>query len=249
MFNTLKITELLTIARTSYPQEACGFLLENSEIYQCQNNSPHPTLDSLITAEDYAAADALGILAIYHSHTQINQTTFSAADAKAAQIHQQPIVMVNAVTGTWQVADPTGKLNLPYEGRIWLYGVHDCYALIKDYLFKELAISLPNWPRGEEHEWLDRDFNPFLENYKAQGFQRLPPDTDLQHGDLALILEGTHHPSHLAVICDPVEGHILHQLAGQPSRKDVWGGHWQKSCYGIFRYQPRQQPITQNPWY
>jgi proteasome lid subunit RPN8/RPN11 len=231
----LKIPDLITIARKAYPQEACGFLLQNGGIYQCENCSIDPESESLIKAEDYAAADAIGILAIYHSHTQPGQAKFSQADAKAAQFHKQPIVMVNAVSGDWQVADPLGTLNLPYEGRAWLYGVHDCYALVRDYLHKELGVSLPDWVRGDEGEWRDRNFNPFVQNYSDLGFKRLPPNVDLQHGDLVLICDGTLNPSHLGVICDAENGYFLHQLANQESRKDVWGGHWQKSCHGILR--------------
>lgn len=235
MDTLLKISDLLTLSRRAFPAEICGFLLHNGGIYQCKNQSPDPHAQALISAEDYAAADTLGILAIYHSHTQLSEANFSPADARAAMFHQLPIIMINAVTGEWLVADPVGTLNLPYEGLTWLYGVQDCYSLVSRYLRDTMAINLPPWTRGDESEWESASFNPFIENYTKYGFQRLSVDVDLQHGDIFLIQQGD-TPTHLGVLCDAQQGHFLHHLQNRQSEKAIWGGYWRKHCVGVFRH-------------
>jgi hypothetical protein len=111
---------------------------------------------------------ALGAIeAVYHSHPE-GPNGFSLRDVQSCKQSNVPWIVFNGKTGDFFYADPTG--NAPYEGRQWVYGIHDCYAILRDFYKREFGIALDDFPRGKELEWKNDEWRMFERHYEQQGF-------------------------------------------------------------------------------
>lgn len=97
----------------------------------------------------------------------------------------------------------------PYIGRKYIWGLHDCYTLVRDWLRQEQGIELDNPPR--EFRWWNSGGDMFLDLYKEYRFHDINY-SDIQPGD-CLLIKGRGLPvSHCAVVVRPET--ILHHLVG-----------------------------------
>lgn len=217
-------------AMVDSPHEACGMVI-NGEAVRMTNSHPSPLTDFAISAEDYAAAEGKGtIQAIYHSHPQ-GRNGFSSADVKACKQSNVPWIVYSCATGNFFYADPTG--NAPYEGRQWIYGIHDCYSLQRDYYRNELGIRLDDFARGEEGEWEKAEWQMFEANYAKQGFVEV--DKPGKKGDMLLMQIGAPSPNHTGVFLG--ENTFYHHLLGRLSERNVYGGYWAKITTKVLRHK------------
>jgi proteasome lid subunit RPN8/RPN11 len=218
-------------AREVFPQEACGFVV-NGKIIKCKNDHPLPLSNFAITAKDYAKAERLGTIeAIYHSHPE-GLNGFSSRDVQSCRQSNVPWIVFNAKTGDFFYADPSG--NAAYEGRQWIYGIHDCYAILKDFYQREFAIALDDFPRGEELEWEKDEWRMFERHYEQQGF--VPIDKPANKGDFLLMQVGAPSPNHAGVIAEDGWS-FYHHLMNRRSEKTVYGGYWAKITTKILRHK------------
>lgn len=218
-------------ARLAKPNECCGLIVDG-KLWPCNNVHSSPQDHFAIDAIDYAKAEANGSVdAIYHSHID-GLRGFSKHDIKACKRSNVPWIVYYAPKAEFFVADPTGQS--PYEGRQWIYGIHDCYGLMRDYYRRELGIVLDDFERGDEGEWERDEWRMFADNYVKQGFLEI--DGPERKGDVLLMQINAPSPNHVGVITGD-GNHFYHHLIDRLSEKSVYGGYWAKVTTVTLRHR------------
>lgn len=218
-------------ARKSAPNECCG-LIVNGELFPCANAHSSPATNFAISAESYAEAEEKGqIEAVYHSHLGALES-FSRHDVKACKESNVPWIIYHLPTGNFHYGDPTG--NAPYEGREWIYGLNDCYALVRDFYAREFNITLDDFERGEDQEWVNPGWSMFVNNYEGQGFHEIPSPS--QKGDIVLMRLNAPEPNHVGVMIGEGGRRFYHHLSDRPSMASIYGGFWAKVTVKVLRH-------------
>lgn len=218
-------------ARQTAPEECCG-LIVNGKLVPCKNASSSPLSQFTISAEDYAKAVELGeVEGLYHSHVE-GLRGFSLPDIAACKQSNLPWTVFHLPSGDFFYADPTG--NAPYIGRQWIYGIHDCYGILRDFYGREFGVALDDFKRGEELEWENKGWTMFVDNYAKQGFYEI--EKPEQKGDFLLMQIAAPSPNHAGVMSGDSNS-FYHHLMGRLSEKSVYGGYWAKVTVKTLRHK------------
>lgn len=218
-------------AQKASPAECCGFVVDG-QLVPCSNMSETPLTTFTIAAEDYVRASAMGeIEAIYHSHVD-GVRGFSLPDVAACKQSNLPWIVLHVPSGDFFYANPCG--DAPYEGRQWVYGIHDCYAILKDFYAREFNVLLDDFERGEELEWENKGWTMFVDNYEKQGFYEV--ECPEEKGDFLLMQINAPSLNHAGVIAGDGNG-FYHHLMGRLSEKSVYGGYWAKVTSKVLRHR------------
>ena len=221
-------------AKEQDPKESVGVLIVikgKEQYYPCNNLSTYSQQCFILDPEDYVKADALGeITAIVHSHP-VTPPSPSQADKVSCEQSGLKWHIVNPKTETWGYCEPTGY-KPPLIGRQWVWGVTDCWSLVRDYYKEQLNIQLLDYQRPTTpQDFLD---NPLFEQYAERtGFRELNKDEKLQKGDVLLM--SILHPTlnHVAIF---LGDEILHHLADRLSTREPYN-EWLLKCTGKrYRY-------------
>ena len=221
-------------AKEQDPKESVGVLIEikgKEQYYPCNNLSTYSQQCFILDPEDYVKADALGeITAIVHSHP-VTPPSPSQADKVSCEQSGLKWHIVNPKTETWGYCEPTGY-KPPLIGRQWVWGVTDCWSLVRDYYKEQHNIQLLDYQRPTTpQDFLD---NPLFEQYAERtGFRELNKDEKLQKGDVLLM--SILHPTlnHVAIF---LGDEILHHLADRLSTREPYN-EWLLKCTGKrYRY-------------
>ena len=221
-------------AKDQDPKESCGLLLNikgKEKYYPCQNLAITNYQEFILNPEDYVKADNLGeIIAIVHSHPTTPPTP-SQADRISCEHSNLPWYIVNPKTEQWADLKPEGyKPELC--GRPWVWGITDCWSLVRDWYKEEKNIELVDYERSmTPEEFLE---NPLFEKYaKNTGFRELANYEALKKGDVLLM--SILHPTlnHVAIFLGDM---VLHHLADRLSCKEPYS-EWLLKCTGKrYRY-------------
>ena len=221
-------------AKEQDPRESVGVLIVikgKEQYYPCNNLSTYSQQCFILDPEDYVKADALGdITAIVHSHP-VTPPSPSQADKVSCEQSGLKWHIVNPKTETWGYCEPTGY-KPPLIGRQWVWGVTDCWSLVRDYYKQQHNIQLLDYQRPTTpQDFLD---NPLFEQYAERtGFRQLNKDEKLQKGDVLLM--SILHPTlnHVAIF---LGDEILHHLADRLSTREPYN-EWLLKCTGKrYRY-------------
>ena len=221
-------------AKEQDPKESVGLLIVikgKEQYYPCNNLSTYSQQCFILDPEDYVKADALGeITAIVHSHP-VTPPSPSQADKVSCEQSGLKWHIVNPKTETWGYCEPTGY-KPPLIGRQWVWGVTDCWSLVRDYYKEQYNIQLLDYQRPTTpQDFLD---NPLFEQYAERtGFRELNKDEKLQKGDVLLM--SILHPTlnHVAIF---LGDEILHHLADRLSTREPYN-EWLLKCTGKrYRY-------------
>tara|TARA_R100001129_G_C5264481_1_gene232239 strand:- start:301 stop:1002 length:702 start_codon:yes stop_codon:yes gene_type:complete len=221
-------------AKEQDPKESVGVLIVikgKEQYYPCNNLSTYSQQCFILDPEDYVKADALGeITAIVHSHP-VTPPSPSQADKVSCEQSGLKWHIVNPKTETWGYCEPTGY-KPPLIGRQWVWGVTDCWSLVRDYYKEQHNIQLLDYQRPTTpQDFLD---NPLFEQYAERtGFRELNKDEKLQKGDVLLM--SILHPTlnHVAIF---LGDEILHHLADRLSTREPYN-QWLLKCTGKrYRY-------------
>ena len=224
----------LSHAKIEDPKESVGLLLNvkgKERYYPCNNLSMSSYQCFVLDPEDYVRADNTGeITAIIHSHPTTPPTP-SQADLVGCENSNLPWHIVNPKTEQWGYCEPNGY-KAPLLGREWVWGVTDCWSLVRDWYREEKQIELKDYQRSmTPEEFLQ---NPLFEEYATQtGFRELEPNEALQEGDVLLM--SILHPTlnHVAIFLGDM---VLHHLADRLSCREPYSP-WLLKCTGKrFRY-------------
>ena len=227
---------IIAHAKRDDPRESCGIvhIIKGRQRYRpCRNIATTPSEHFILHPEDYAAAEDDGeIIAIVHSHPTTPPEP-SVADQLSCNATGLPWFIINPKTEQWGYCEPK-DLELPYVGRQFVFGIVDCYALVRDWYRREWGLVLDDFNRTDRF-W-ERGENLYLDNYKSQGFYQVPME-ELQYGDAILMQLGASIPNHAAVYIG--EQLILHHVQDRLSSRDVFGGYYMKSTAMVLRHESR----------
>lgn len=190
-------------AEAVYPEEAVGVVVKGRYV-RLKNIHKKPeeyfAIDQAALLERYGWDD---IQAVIHSHAVDRGSLYgpSEADMKA-QITSKKAFGIQLVT-----AEGAGNIvwwgegiePLPYEGRPYLFGVYDCYSILRDWYAGELGIQLKDFARSEDFYKKGNDL--FTQNAEKQGFIKQPDAgvRKLRRGDVVLLAIRSTVPNHCIV--------------------------------------------------
>ena len=226
--------EALVHAKEQDPKESCGLLIEikgKEKYFPCKNLSTYSQQCFIIDPEDYVKAEDSGkVLAVIHSHPV---TPPVASQADIISCEQSGLVwhIVNPKTEQWGFYKPSGY-KPPLIGRHWVWGITDCWSLVRDWYKENLGITLRDWDRPTTPEEFIQ--NPMFEKCAWRtGFRQLRPEEKLENGDLLFMSIMATGLNHVAIFLD---GDVLHHLADRISCKEPYN-QWLLKCTGKrYRY-------------
>lgn len=228
-------------AIAQFPNEACGVVIsvgKKGVAVSCRNVSHDPKNYFVIDADDYAeAADRGEVIGVWHTHP--NRTAApSEADIVGCENSGVPWYILGvgqADNGEFVFDGPTvtkpSGFEMPYLGRPYVFGVMDCYSLVRDYYKREFKIMLGDGPRIEFFWKGGVDLLT-----KGSQDQRLLPQIgkEPQNGDLFLITTEGSVPNHVAIYIG--DDMIMHHCHGRLSKRDVYAGYWYKHTTAHLRF-------------
>ena len=226
--------DALVHAKEQDPKESCGLLLEikgKEKYFPCKNLSTYSQQCFIIDPDDFVKAEETGnILAVIHSHP-VTPPIASQADKISCENSDLPWHIVNPKTEQWGYYEPSGyKPTL--LGRPWVWGVTDCWSLVRDWYKEEKNIILRDWDRPTTpQQFLEK---PLFESCAWRtGFRELRTDEKLINGDVLLMSILSPTLNHVAIFLD---GDVLHHLADRISCKESYN-LWLQKCTGKrYRY-------------
>lgn len=217
------------------PREACG-LIANGHYVPCGNTADEPESNFQIATRDYVKARELGTLqAVVHSHIHPQEDCPTKVDMEQQIASAVPWGIIHI--------DENGEATNPFWfgdqipipellGRVFRYGVTDCYALARDWYAMNTDIQLPPFPR--ENYWWDNGEDLLVENFEALGFREVPNFKDIRKGDGILGNISGSVANHCGVYIG--DGLMIHHLPERLSRIEP-ASRWVKNARMIVRHQ------------
>jgi len=235
----MKLTEslkqqILEHATHDSPFECCGLIAVvkgRRRYFWCENIAATPEEHFVLSGWD-EVEDQGEIVAIVHSHPVTNPRP-SEADRVACEKSGLPWFIVNPNTREWGYCEPEG-FELPYVGREFVFGVVDCYTLVRDFYQREYGVTLTDYHRRDGF-WL-RGENMYVDNFAKEGFSPVSLQ-ELQRGDLVLMNLQSPLPNHAAIYLGDQQ--ILHHVQGRLSSRDLLGGYYLKATDRAIRHESR----------
>lgn len=219
-------------AIAAYPQEAAFLWTDKDGIYQVSNVHESPETHCQIADSDLLKARKRGLKAVIHTHPD-GWPVPSSADMRAQIDNDIPFGICSVRDG--EVSDLVwlGLARPALEGRGFVHGVTDCYALCRDYYAKQ-GVDIPEYPR--DWEWWDDGQSLYTQYFRDAGFTEIA-ESDIKEGDAILFQIRSGVPNHAGIYLGG--GLFLHHPAGRDpvmlgklSRQDNyyrWRGyatHW-----------------------
>ena len=132
----------------------------------------------------------------------------------------------------------------PLKGRPFVYGMYDCFSVVRDYYLEKLSIQLPEVIRPA-FGWWDRlsiqspsDHNPICASYRQAGFVEV--GEGLQTQDVVLMATGKHSIiNHMGVYTGHamLTHHMLFGLSRDSSYIGPYGSdYWSAVTKRILRH-------------
>lgn len=231
---TLKEAEAHAISE--YPKESCGLVVvtgRKERYVPCRNIHETPTSDFAIDGEDFYRAEELGdVVMIVHSHPDSNALP-TEHDRLACERSMMPwcILAVHTDPATPDVPPvvvsnhqfaPSGY-EAPLISREFIWGVQDCFTLVKDFYSREMGVEMPDPPRMDKEKFWDRGEDFYMENFEKWGFYKIEAPTE--RGDVIMMAIRSDIVNHAGIWLGE-QDHMLHHPYQHLSEKIVYGGYW-----------------------
>lgn len=220
MFSAAALTAATEHARAQFPQESCG-LIVSGEYVPCFNYAADPLSDFEIAPEAYLRASQKGTIeAVVHSHPS-GQIFPSELDMRQQIATNVPwvIIPLNDTVVLDPVAFGDQIPRAPLLNRPFVWGVFDCYSLIRDYYKLTYAIDLPNVPRGDE--WWNRGQDLYRDHLKPAGFREIEMSQAKPGDGFLMRFMGSDKLNHAGLLLP--NSLILHHLPTRLSRREPAG--------------------------
>jgi cell wall-associated NlpC family hydrolase len=203
-------------ALREYPKEACGLVIFGR--YEPQRNVAAAPENAFEIAPDCFSSR---IEAIVHSHCSPRHGREPSAADMAFQIeHAKPfgIVHTDGISTTPILWWGDFRLDEPLEGREFIHGVLDCYALIRAWFWQARAIKLCDVPRDPSW-WAPGAPDLYAQWSVKAGFAPIAA-AQVRPGDVAVFKSSVRGvpPHHAGVLIDAKR--LLHHRAADYSSID-----------------------------
>lgn len=183
--------------KQSFPHEAVG-ILKGGKYVPLKNSSENPTENFFLSNSDIIEED--DVTALLHSHTD-GSVRPSYEDMKTQISIGIPMGIMgvyndyenNAFNFTrieWLGVFKNDYLGLPY-----IFGINDCYSLVRNWFYKHKKIELMDFPRRWEFWNIE---NIFLNNLALAGFKEITIN-EAEPGDVFLCT--FHNIAHIPIHC------------------------------------------------
>lgn len=223
------ITVLRQAALKASPREACGVIV-NDEVVECKNIS-EDSKNFILSPDDYLKASLKGaITKIWHTHPHTSSQP-SLADKASCNRNQVPWLIYSLVDDSLYELQPE-ITDAPLLKRPFVWGVFDCWTLIRDYYKQKLGIVFPPIPPYEERFW-EKGLNYYLDWYKMGDLEIVLPPARAH--DILLMSLHSDVPNHGAVLLP--SGKVLHHLQGQLSCESIYGNYWRRATSHVLRHR------------
>ena len=226
--------EALIHAKDQEPKEAVGLVLNirgKLKYYPCNNLAITSHQCFILDPEDYVKADNAGdIVGIFHSHP-VNPPAPSQADKVSCEASGLPWYIVNPTSQEWSYLEPCGY-KPPLLGRQWVWGVTDCWSLVRDWYKENKNINLKDWERPlTPQEFNDKPL--FEQCANDTNFRELEANERLLDGDVLLMSIMYPTLNHVALF---FQGDVIHHLTDRLSCREPYS-EWLLKCTGKrYRY-------------
>lgn len=244
----LVLPELVRFAKANPDQEICGLIVDGPVgAYLLPGMNTHESPRNSFTMAPEIWLDVppdQKVIAIYHSHVE-GGCEPSDHDRMQCEAHDLPWVIVTP-EGEYHFMEPCG-FKLPYEGRVYLWGVTDCAAIVRDWYRNERGVDMDKvkadewfWQEGKDH---------FNDNFASRGFVEVFDDP--QVGDCFLCQFKSEVPNHIVLYVG--NDQIIHHVRNHPSVREPWqGGMWQRCAVKHLRHKSQfkrpQEPAPGDLW-
>lgn len=233
------VAAMLAHAHDEQPKEACGLVVARRNKYRtirAANLAADPINTFDLDPDAWLqVGEGEEVIGIYHSHPS-GSAEPSLCDLSSCEASGLPWHIVGCVSGDYRRIEPSG-FRAPYLGRPYVYGVHDCWAVVRDWYRWEWNLDIPDFHR--EPDFWRRGENLFVDGMEAAGMVDVG-DCDVEVGDAFLIQVGSPVPNHIALYIG--DGLILHHCQGRLSSREPWGGYWAKHASHHLRHISKMRP-------
>lgn len=214
------------------PRECCGLIISTDEglsTYKTKNSSLLPNFFK-VDPHDYLSATRLGkIVAVYHSHTDDNET-FSEFDKFNSVSHGLTYILYSLKNNALTQFSPEYSRFNAYVGRKFKIGKTDCFSLVKDFYWNELGVGLKEYHRDKD--WRSYLAELFDKAYKDDGFSEVD---EYKKYDCILFASRKNKPSsHIAIYLG--DELILHQPFRNYSRIETLTSRHEQFFTKIIRH-------------
>ncbi|WP_051504156.1 NlpC/P60 family protein [Sphingomonas jaspsi] len=131
----------------------------------------------------------------------------------------------------------------PFIGRPFLYGVRDCYALVRDIYEASFGLKLTNYARPTN--WRADTVDLINSLYAHDGFQMVVDWTakDLRPGDILCMAVGERAANHMAVYVG--DNKVAHHLWGRLASEDPYRDFFRSTTCFVLRHPdvPDLRPV------
>jgi len=235
------VRQMLAIAKLeaetcNHPKERCGAIIKNGDnlaLVECRNVADNPYETFKISAQEWGFLNVdHEVTAIWHTHPN-GSAAPTQADLVSIEEHQVPWHIVSWPQAGHSYTEPTGY-EAPYLGRVFVHGIMDCYALVRDWYKRELGIELSQEERV--NNWWDKGENLYVNGYEKNGLVSVPTKVrDLQRGDILLMQYVSRVPNHAGIYIG--DGKLLHHVDRRLSEITTYGGYWMKHTTHYLRHK------------
>lgn len=238
--NNLK-SAILTHANATAPQECCGLVVLNASgemhYVPCDNIALDPIAHFEIAPEDFIQAEGLGeIVAVVHSHPDSEAEQglpyLSTADRECQVRLNLPFWLVCG--GKVQIFRPI----LPLLGRVFHNQTQDCRILCLD-AYMLAGLDIDQSALRYEFHWFEQGENLYEQYLLKADFEKLPPEAEIQLGDVILLQIASPVPNHAGIYLG--NQMMLHHSLNRLSARVPFDGAWLNQTHSIWRYKRWQQ--------
>lgn len=215
--------QILKYCLEKYPEEACGVILNKKGTLTwipCENIAEDKENSFKISAIDFASLSLQGdIYAIVHSHPDATCEP-SEKDKKASEHLKVPYHIYSIPSGEKHIYTPTNSIK-PYIGRVYEFGVTDCWTLVRDYYLKEFNYKLPMIEFDED--FYEKGLDYFGKSIEPWGGEEVSTP---QKGDIVYFNIMNDIENHCGVYIG--EGKYIHHMRDRLSCTDSIYSRWGK---------------------
>lgn len=200
------IEEFKEYAKTQFPKEAVA-VIKNGKLITLENKSNVPTENFYVSSDIYDE----DITEILHTHTDGNirpsyddmktQIAFGVPMGILAMFYDDDTKDYN-----FSKVHYIGNLRADYLGLPYIFGINDCYSLVRNYYKTHKNIELMDFPRRWEF-W--KTENLLINNAKEAGFKEISAN-EVEVGDVFFCtFHGvSRYPIHMGVLAE--KGIMVH---------------------------------------